>query len=104
VAEPDFRFIGERLDRLQAEMRDTRAEMRELRTLKSEIPDLVARVARLEASTAARFEAVNDRFDRLEARMEVRSTVVDLEFKQVHQTMATNLAIVLEAIKGVTPG
>jgi hypothetical protein len=86
VAEPDFRFIGERLDRLQAEMRDMRAEMRELRTLKTEVPDLVARVEE-------GFAAVDRRF-----------TVVDLELKQIHQTMATNLAIVLEAIKGLRSG
>ncbi len=86
MAEPDLRFIGERLDRLQAEMGDMRAEMRELRTPKTEVPELVARVE-------GEFTAVDRRF-----------AVVDLELKQTHQTMATDLAIVLEAIEGLRPG
>ena len=75
MAEPDFRFIGERLDRLQA-------EMRELRTLKSEMPDLRASIAHVGARVAR---------------------LADLEFEQVRRTMATDLAIVPGATEGPRP-
>lgn len=71
MAEVDLTFLGEQMKRMQDDVRSLRAE--QLR--------LDSDVARIRAEMAAGFAAMDARFD------------------QVHQTMTTNLAVVLEALK-----
>ncbi len=107
MAEPDLRFIGERLERVQAELRN-------LRALKGEVAAVQADLARFKAEVAGGFDAMRDRIDRLEATMDARfgqmhqqfgclEAAMGARFDQVHQTMATNLAVVLEALKTRSP-
>jgi len=78
MTEPDFKFLGERIERIQAELRD-------LRGVRGD-------VAHLRADVSDRSEAVYERIDNLEKSMDAR-------FEQMHQTMAINLAVLLEAVK-----
>ncbi|MBI5164106.1 MAG: hypothetical protein HY985_09415 [Magnetospirillum sp.] len=79
MAEPDLRFLGERIDRIQAELRDLRGLRTDVAHLRAEISD--------------RHEALSERIDNLERSM-------DLRFTEMHRTIATNLAVVLDAIHG----
>lgn len=88
MAEIDLRFIGERLDRVQAELRDLRGIKADVVQLRSELIQLGSEVARVEVS-------INERIDHLERSFDAR-------FDQVHQTIATNFAIVFELLKGVS--
>jgi hypothetical protein len=73
MAEPDLRFIGERLAIVQAELRD--------KANKSDVSRLSADIAALRADMYSHFASV------------------DAQFAQVHETMASNFAVLLTAIK-----
>jgi hypothetical protein len=78
MVEPDIRFLGERIERIQAELRDLRGLRGEMSHLRAEM---------------------NDRYEALSARIDNLERAIDARFAQTHETMATNLAIVLAAIK-----
>jgi hypothetical protein len=110
VVDPDLRFLGERLERVQAELRDLRGVKGEVARLNAELArvegSLSDRIDALERSTNIRFDALerstSSRFDALERSIDARFNAVDARFAQVHETMTTNLAVVLEAIKGLS--
>ncbi|MDK9722411.1 MAG: hypothetical protein OEL53_14630 [Rhodospirillales bacterium] len=90
MAEPDIRFLGERIDRIQAELRELRGVRAEIAHLRAEMH---TEISSLRAEIADRHDAASERTDNLEKALDAR-------FDLVHQTMATNLAAVLQAIKG----
>jgi predicted nucleic acid-binding Zn-ribbon protein len=118
MADPDLRLLGERIERIQAELRDlrgVRAEIAQLRAeLRGEIADVRGDLSELRGdvrteiagvrnemaemrSEARRFEvSVAERFDQLYAE-------IDGRFDQIREMMATNLQIVLTAIQGSRP-
>ncbi len=118
MAEVDLRFIGERLERVQAELRDLRAIKGEVVHLRAELArvemSLSERIDRLEASVDERFNRIDarfahiddqfahidDRFDRVDDRVARLDRSFDARLDQVHQTMATNFAIVFELLNG----
>lgn len=85
MADADLRFLGERIDRIQAELRD-------LRGLRAEVARIGSEVAHVRAEMIERHDSLSERLDNLGRAMDIR-------FDQLHQTMATNLAVVLEAIR-----
>lgn len=93
MAEPDIRFLGERIDRIQT-------ELRELRGLRTDIAHLRAEMGERHEGVSERFESVDRRFDNLDQSLDNLEKSIDARFDQVHQTMSTNLAVVLAAIKG----
>lgn len=111
MAEVDLRFIGERLERVQAELRDLRAIKGEVVHLRAELArvemSLSERIDRLEASVDERFNRIDDRFahiddrfDRVDDRFAHLERSFDARLDQVHQTMATNFAIIFELLNG----
>ncbi|MBF0459702.1 MAG: hypothetical protein HQK99_17585 [Nitrospirae bacterium] len=75
----DVQLLGEQMKRMQAELRDLRGVRTDVAHLRAEISD--------------RHEGLSERIDNLER-------AIDARFEQMHQTMAMNLAVVLDAIKG----
>jgi len=84
LADPDLKFLGEQIQRIQAELRDLRGVRADVSHLRAEIED--------------RFESVYSRLDAVESQLGRFYTEMDARFVQVHQTMATNLEAVLAAI------
>jgi hypothetical protein len=85
MVEPDIRFLGERIERIQAELRDLRGLRGEMAHFKAEMND--------------RYEALSARIDNVERTMDAGFASMDARFAQAHETMASNLAVVLAAIK-----
>ena len=99
----DLRFLGQQVQKLQVDVRDLRTDLRDLRSKQLR---LEGDVASLRTSMEVAFESFGDRFERLEGRMDRLETVVkngfaanDARFEQMAQTAATNLQIVLAAVK-----
>jgi hypothetical protein len=88
MAEPDLRFIGERLTIVQADLRD-KANKGDVARLSADIAHLKADVAELKADLHSRFASIDDRF-----------FSIDAQFAQVHETMTANLAVLIAAIRG----
>ena len=112
----DLRFLGAQVQGLQGNVRDLQVDVRDLRASEmrrdAEVAGLRADVARIEGVMHAKFEQIDDRFDRLERSIAVRFEQIDdrfnrleqsiaIRFEQAHQTMATNLQLVLTAISGL---
>ena len=62
----------------------------------------------MQAETNAKFEQIDARFERLDRRLEqfenrfeANMRAMDARFEQAHQTMTTNLQVVLAAIQGL---
>ena len=99
MAEPSLEFLGKQIERLQVEMRHARAEIAALRNRvdanEVRIEEVVLMLNELREYVEARFaaleNAIGDRFAALEA-------AIDARFKQVHETMANNLQVLLAAI------
>ena len=106
MVEPDFQLLGERIERIQAELRELRgvradvahlrAEVSQLRSdliqMRSEMGQMRSDMSQAQAESGDRHESLSVRVDNLERAMDAR-------FTQVQETMATNLAIVLDAIR-----
>jgi chaperonin cofactor prefoldin len=100
MAEPSLEFLGKQIERLQVEMRHARAEIAALRNRvdanEVRIEEVVLMINELREYVEARFaaleKAIDDRFAALEA-------AIDARFKQVHETMANNLQVLLAAIE-----
>ena len=107
MSDPDLTFLGERIARIQAELRDLRGLRTDVAHLRTDLTHLRAEVAERFGALSERIDAQNERIDNLERatseRFENLDRALDARFDQVHQTMATNLAIVLQAIKGQSP-
>ena len=117
MVEPDFRLLGERIERIQAELRElrgVRADVAHLRAevsqLRSDLIQMRSEMSQVQAEGGDRHESLSARVDNLERTMNIHFTqtheridnlerAMDARFTQVQETMATNLAIVLDAIK-----
>ena len=80
MAEITLDFLGEQMKRMQADLRGVKADVAQLR----------AEQLRLEADQAA-----------IQAEMAAGFAAMDARFDQAHQTMATNFAILVNAIEGL---
>jgi predicted nucleic acid-binding Zn-ribbon protein len=86
----DLRFLGERMQQMQSDLRQVRAD--QLRQESEQV------------RTQDRLSRVEDKVDRLEATVQTGFKSIDARFDQVFQTMATNMRILLEALKGKLGG
>ena len=91
MAEPSLEFLGKQIERLQVEMRHARAEIAALRN-------------RVDANEVRIEEVVlmlNELREYVEARFIERcdGAAIDARFAQVHETMASNLQVLLAAIE-----
>jgi predicted nucleic acid-binding Zn-ribbon protein len=119
MADPDLRFIGERLERVQAELRELRGLPDRMTALENklevEIAAMQAELEALRAGVDARFAQTHADIAALrrEMHMEFKSVhaefksvhahfkSIDAQFAQAHETMTTNFMVLLEAIKGL---
>ncbi|MEQ1694326.1 MAG: hypothetical protein ABL901_00660 [Hyphomicrobiaceae bacterium] len=92
----DLKFLGHQVQNLQGDLRDLRSDVRDLRTKNLR---LEGDVANLRTDIDIRFESVDVRLERLETEVRAGFRANDLQFKQLAETAATNLQIVLAAIK-----
>ena len=104
MAEVDLTQLGEMMVRVQDDMRDLRGRVSALET----------NLIRLEGDVAKGIHGLDGRIDHLDGRMDHLDARVDhldgkldrldasweARFQQLHQTMTTNFAIVIEALKG----
>lgn len=89
MAEPSLEFLGKQIERLQVEMRHARAEIAALRN-------------RVDANEVRIEEVVlmlNELREYMEARFAALDAAIDARFRQVHETMANNLQVLLAAIE-----
>ena len=101
MAEPDLRFIGERLDRIQT-------ELRELRALKTGVALLAERTGCVETKldhVASKVETLNSKVGGLDAKVGPLDAKLDAVDRSLGARMdryaaqaATNLQIVLAAL------
>lgn len=104
VAEIDIRFLGELIARVQSDLRGVKADVAQLRAEQLRLEadqaqlkiELFDRIDGFQRSVETKFGSFETKFDNLERSIDVR-------FTQTHQTMATNLDIVLKAIEGLKP-
>lgn len=92
----DLCFLGRQAQTLQGDVRDLRAD--HLR-LDSEVAALRADISRLQADEDRKFDVLTDRVAGLEAEVRAGFSTVEAKINQVNQTMATNLQVILAAIK-----
>jgi hypothetical protein len=90
-----LQFLGEQMLRMQADFRGVRSEQLKLEseqaTMQADIAGLRSDVSRIDAKV-----------DNLAIRVDNLTTSMDAQFSQVHQTMATNLEIMLNALDART--
>ncbi len=100
MAEPSLEFLGKQIERLQVEMRHARAEIAALRNRvdanEVRIEEVVLMLNELREYVEARFSAMEKVID---ARFVAMEKAIDARFKQVHETMANNLQVLLAAIE-----
>ena len=100
MAEPSLEFLGKQIERLQVEMRHARAEIAALRNRvdanEVRIEEVVLMLNELREYVEARFSAIEKVID---ARFVAMEKAIDARFKQVHETMANNLQVLLAAIE-----
>ena len=89
MAEPSLEFLGKQIERLQVEMRHVRAEIAALRN----------RVDANEVRIEEVVLMINELREYVEARFVALEAAIDARFKQVHETMANNLQVLLAAIE-----
>jgi predicted RNase H-like nuclease (RuvC/YqgF family) len=99
----DLVFLGQQVQKLQVDMRDLRTDVRDLRSKQLR---LEGDVASLRTSMELGLEVVSDRIERqtnridnLESETRKGFAAVDVQLKQMAQTAATNLEILLAAVK-----
>ena len=104
----DLRFLGQQVQVLQTDMRELRAGETAIKTELIQMrAENKARFERIDArfeQVDVRFEQVDARFDQVDARfasIDRRFASVDLQFKQMAETAAINLQIVLTAIAAI---
>jgi prefoldin subunit 5 len=85
MVEPSLEYLGRQMKEMQASMRDVRRR----------IDLLEHKIDRIEPYLAA---AVAGLEERLAERLQNEADAVQAQFAQVHETMATNLTMVLAAI------
>jgi hypothetical protein len=87
-------FLGEQMLRMQADLRGVRSEQVRLESeqtsMRADLRHMQATLVGLDGSVKA-----------LDRKLDNFMASVDARFDQVNQTSATNLAITLEAIKGL---
>ena len=100
MAEPSLEFLGKQIERLQVEMRHARAEIAALRNRvdanEVRIEEVVLMLNELREYVEARFSA---REMVIDARFVAMEKAIDARFRQVHETMANNLQVLLAAIE-----
>ncbi len=92
----DLAFLGQQVQKLHGDMRDLRTDVRDMRSKQLR---LEGHVASLRTSMELGLEVVSDRIDNLESETRRGFAAVDVQFQQMAQTAATNLEIVLAAVK-----
>jgi hypothetical protein len=95
MAEPSLEFVGEHVQRLQVEVRQLRAEMIVLRNR------VDANAVRIEEVVLLVNEFRLYVGREVMARLAAIERSIDARFAQVHDTMATNMTILLAAIEGL---
>ncbi len=108
AADIDIRFLGELIACVQSDLRGVKADVAQLR---AEQLRLEADQAQLKIELFDRIDSfqrsVDARFDNFERSVDAQfgnfERSVDVQFARTHQTMATNLDVVLKAIEGVKP-
>ena len=78
-------FLGEQMQRMQSDLRGVRTEQTRQ---ESELQSLGTKI-----------DAVDAKVDRVERKLDNFAASVDARFDQVHQTMATNLEVMLKAFE-----
>lgn len=94
MAGPDLRFIGERLDRIQT-------ELRELRALKTDVALLAERTVPLESKpdhVASKVETLDAKVGVLDAKVDAVDRLLGARMDRYAAQAATNLQIVLAAL------
>jgi peptidoglycan hydrolase CwlO-like protein len=90
-------FLGEQMQRMQTDLRGVRSEQTrqegELQSLGSKVDALDSKVDVLDS----KIDYVDAKVDRVEKKLDNFAASVDARFDQVHQTMATNLEVMLKA-------
>jgi hypothetical protein len=89
-------FLGEQMQRMQTDLRGVRSEQTrqegELQSLGVKIDAVDAKLDHVEAR-------LDGKIDRVERKLDNFAASVDARFDQVHQTMATNLEVMLKAFE-----
>jgi chaperonin cofactor prefoldin len=95
----DLRFLGQQVQVLQTDVRALRAGEADIKTQLLEMrAEMHAKFEQIDA----RFEQIDARFEQIDARfvsIDRRFASIDVQFKQMAETAALNLQIVLAAIK-----
>jgi predicted nucleic acid-binding Zn-ribbon protein len=89
MAEPSLELLGKQIERLQVEMRHARAEIAALRN----------RVDANEVRIEEVVLLINELREYMESRLAAMEAAIDARFKQVHETMGSNLQVLLAAIE-----
>ena len=106
----DLRFLGQQVQALQGDVRELRAgEARRdvaVAAIRTDLAQMREENNTKFEQISSKFEQIDDRFGRLEFRVDRLEQKVDngfasvnLRFQQMAETMATNLQVVLAAIK-----
>src|SRR5215472_6268461 len=117
MAEPDLTLLGEIIVRVQDDMRDLRARVAALETNLLRLEgDMVKGMRRLDGrldgidgrldgmdgrldGIDGRLYRVESRLDGLDAKLDRLDASWEARFRQLTQTMTTNFAVVIEALK-----
>jgi len=98
-------FLGEQMQRMQTDLRSVRSEQGrqegELQSLGTKIDAVDAKVDAVDAKLDHVDVKLEGKIDRVETKLDNFAASVGARFDQVHQTMATNLEVVLKAIDEV---
>ena len=91
-------FLGEQMLRMQADLRGVRSDQVRLETeLRADLRALDGKID----SVDAKVERLDAKVERLDAKVDAHDASNQARFAQIQQTAATNLAVTLEAFKGL---
>jgi predicted nucleic acid-binding Zn-ribbon protein len=104
-----LQFLGEQMLRMQADFRGVRSEQvkleSELATTQAEIAGLRSDVSRMASGQVVMQAEITDlrlEVSSVDGKVDNLAASVDAQFRQVRETMATNLEIVLNALDART--
>ena len=96
----DLRFLGEKMQQVQSDLRQVRADQLRQEGEQVQMQDRLARVESKIDAIEVRFGGLEGKVDTLETTVERGFAAMDARFEQVFQTIATNTRILLDAIRG----
>jgi outer membrane murein-binding lipoprotein Lpp len=101
-------FLGEQMVRMQTELRGVRSEQvrldSDLRGLDGKVDRLDDKVEAVDAKVDrldAKVDRLDGKVDRLDAKVDAHDASNKARFDQIQETAAINLAVTLEAFKGL---